>query len=391
MEFFNLFALWSGYRDNINLRKKEEMKIEIDEGKIIAKGDEGRKTIGRMSKIQLLAFALAFAASMMMVSVVHAEAINKDVSELTMKFLDRNDGVYEWTGEQIKPYVGFVNANGSSVGQDSLKITYGTNIELGKGTITVIGLGEEGTDWQYKWYGTKTFEFTITKTENHMGTITINGSYHDEFKFSKNLKKDIKETFYNLPDEIIKSIDKNDLKFISSDKNIFKINKNKNSITVTGVGIAYLSYTIPETAHYRECNGKIRIVSYPPDSNLIKSSNQPELGNSFRFGVTAGKGSKKCKTDFKCKVIFATNKNFKKSSIIKSYTLSKKEFNNQKIKRIKSKNFKKGKNFYVKTYTYKKLSDGRTMYGGVIVDKYKIAKNGRITSKILKWTDPCIK
>lgn len=365
--------------------------IKIDEEKVIKRSSTGAVSLSCI-KIHLTILIIFTLSMMIGIATSAAEPSKRNVSEITMRFLDNSNGIYEWTGEQIKPSVGFVDANGSSMGKDSLKIIYGANVEPGKGTITVTGLGDEGTDWQYRWYGTKTFEFEIVKAENHIATWAINGSYHDGFVFSKNVKNDIKE-IGGLPDESIKAIDKADLKFTVSDSKIFKLNKSKNSITVTGVGIAYLNFTIPETDHYKSCNGRIEIISYPPKTGYNSYWPVLKSGNGFKYGVTNGKSVGKSKTDFKCKVIIATNKNFKKSSIIKSYTLTKKEFNKQKMKTIKSKKFKKGKKFYVKTYTYKKLSDGKTMYGETDIIGFKISKKGRISSMDKRYNieDPCIK
>lgn len=367
---------------------------KIDEGKVLKRAGVGVAGLGHL-KIQILAVALIFAASMLMGVVANAaEPGKKDVSELTMRFLDGSNGVYAWTGEQIKPSVGFVNANGSSVGQDSLRVTYGNNVEPGKGTITVVGLGDEGTNWQYRWYGTKTFEFEIIKTNfSNNYTPGIYGFYYDDSVLCEDIKNSIKRSI-NFPNELINAVDKNDLKFKTSDKNIFKINKNKNSITATGVGIAYLDFVIPETNHYNSYNGQMMIVSFPPTPNMASIGFNLRK-NTFIYGPESYDSVKKCKNDFKCKVIIATNKNFKKSSIIKSYTLTKKQFIKQKAKSIKSKKFKKGKKFYVKTYTYKKLSDGRTMYGEGFISHYKINNKGELVDlnngKTTISIDPCIK
>lgn len=355
--------------------------------------------------LAVIAFLIAFTVfntCCLRVSATGYEAEVRDIQEVTIdwgpsdsKASDENIGVFEWTGEQIKPFVSIKDARGFSLIEGyEYSVSYGTNVEPGKGTITVMGLECNNSGYD-KWKGSKTFEFEIIKAENPLkdtgyadGENSINGVYHDNFVFCKNLKNEISETIdQSFTDEeygeigkkeLIDAVKKCNLNFKSGDKRIFKLNKSKNSVTVTGVGIAYLTFTIPETAHFESFDGKIGIISYPPRTNDIKYSIRLEKGNRFRFGVTSGKPVNKCKTDFKCKVVIATSKKFTKSSIVKSYTLTKKQFVKQKIKTIKSKKLKKGKSFYIKTYTYKKLSDGRIMYGSTNIDGYKVAKNGKI-------------
>lgn len=346
-------------------------------------------------------------ANVVNVNAMEYQREKRDVNEL---ILDLESNNFEYTGESIQPYPSVKDSSGmtSALKDIDFSVSYGSNIEPGKGTITITGLGSKGTG-SYEWYGTKTFEFTIDKAVNPLentdcslnenyeddevdwkkgyGYTGINFYYHDGFKICKNLKNEIISRYdnYNLPNNsnLIGIIKSSDLKFTSSNKNIFKVNKNKNSITATGVGIAYLNFTIPESSHYKEFKGRIRIISWPPSCNYVKYSKKLEKGNKFRYGVTYGKNTEKSKTSFKCKVIIAKSKKFTKSSIIKSYTLSNKAFSKQKITTIKSKKLKKNMTFYIKTYTYKKLSNGKTLYSGAYIYRYKVSKNGKITSKFI--------
>lgn len=373
------------------MKKLIKNKVNCVGGRV--HGGVGISTLPTFVSLALLlifAFLMVFEIE---VNAAETDITKRDVSELNIDFGDGSNGVYQWTGEQIKPLFNTIDSEGISWGEGvDYTVSYGENIEPGKGTITIIGLGDEGTG-DYNWYGTKTFEFTIEKATNPLvntgyknGKCVLSVTYHDNGKYLRDIKKYIYEDDF-LDNEMIKTIKNSNLKFTSSNKNIFKISDDKNSITVTGVGIAYLNFVIPETTHYKSFKGKMKVISYPPRADYSAYSMRLEKGNSFRFGVTCGLGSDECKTDFKCKIIIATSKTFKKSSIIKSYTLSKKEFNNQKIKRIKSKKFKKGQKFYIKNYTYSKLSDGRTIYGETIISKFKINKKGEIKSMKIDGED----
>lgn len=327
-----------------------------------------------------------------------------DVNEITIE-LTMDASEYKYTGKQIKPHV-LVTYKEALVMLENggLHISYGTNIEPGKGTVTITGTGASR-DWpEIEWYGTKTIEFEILKADNPLvntgfndGTNSTSSNYYDGYVIEKNVKKSIcdmcstdehgpyDKAAYN---EIVATIKKKNLNIKSSDKNIFKVNKDKNSITLTGVGIAYIKFTIPETKHYKAFKGKMKIISLPPEGFGYKYAFKPynkktKKENTFTYGVSCFKGSGKSKTNFKCKIILATNKKFTKSSIIKSYQLSKNEYNSNKVKRIKSNKIKKGKTFYLKQYTYIKLSSGETLYGYMDTFKYKINKKGKITNKLI--------
>lgn len=313
-----------------------------------------------MSIMMIAGFLLSIGAKE--VNAAEYQREKRNVNELTLA-LESNS--FEYTGESIQPYPSVKDSNGMSdaIEDRDFSVTYGSNVEPGKGTITITGLGASGKSYYYEWYGIKTFEFTITKADP-LNLCGLSG--HDEELILDLHNNDVanlnKELFIGKDVSLIRNI--KNKKYKSTNKNVFTIKNNK--MYSKGVGIAYLIVNIPETTHTLAKQFKFKVTVKPQlEYNGMVSRN----GKLYVY--FEDKDMAKSKTNFKYKINIYSKKSCNKKYLVKTKILS----NGKKVaKGYKQtiKGLKKGKNYWVKVSAYKKIDSKTTLDTGSIKTKIKI-------------------
>lgn len=258
------------------------------------------------------------------------------VIDLSKTIISLSRSSYNYTGSMIKPAVKVVYDGKTLSSGTDYTVSYVNNINAGTASVKITGKGN--------YEGTVTKSFTINRINNVItaSNYTKSTSASQNVSFTLNVKRNANAK----------------LSFKSNTKYVTVDAAGKVTIKRKYVGKATITITAAATQNYNAVAKKILIKVIPSKSALtgVKNSDSGKMTVRWKRNTT-GTGYY---------IQYSTDKNFKKSVV-------KKRINKNTILSVDFKGLKKGKTYYVRICTYKKVSGTNYYSNWSAVKKVKIS------------------
>ena len=229
-----------------------------------------------------------------------------------------------YTGKAQKPAVK-VTVSGKALSTDDYSVAYSNNKNAGTAKVVITGKG------------------------NYTGTV------EGTFVIKKAAQTIQKQTVYAYGKYVmVKASAKGKLTYTSSDKKVATVNKKSGFVTAKKPGKVQIKVTAAATANYKKGTGTITLIVVPATPTVQKVAAYKTKAIKVSYKKASGASG--------YQITYATNKSFKNA---KSVSVSSKKTS------AVIKNLKKGRNYYVKIRSYKKIG-GKKYYS--VYSKVKIVK-----------------
>lgn len=229
-----------------------------------------------------------------------------------------------YTGKAQKPAVK-VTVSGKALSTDDYSVAYSNNKNAGTAKVVITGKG------------------------NYTGTV------EGTFVIKKAAQTIQKQTVYAYGKYVmVKASAKGKLTYTSSNKKVATVNKKSGFVTAKKPGKVQIKVTAAATANYKKGTGTITLIVVPATPTVQKAAAYKTKAIKVSYKKASGASG--------YQITYATNKSFKNA---KSVSVSSKKTS------AVIKNLKKGKNYYVKVRSYKKIG-GKKYYS--VYSKVKTVK-----------------
>ena len=229
-----------------------------------------------------------------------------------------------YTGKAQKPAVK-VTVSGKALSTDDYSVAYSNNKNAGTAKVVITGKG------------------------NYTGTV------EGTFVIKKAAQTIQKQTVYAYGKYVmVKASAKGKLTYTSSDKKVATVNKKSGFVTAKKPGKVQIKVTAAATANYKKGTGTITLIVVPATPTVQKVAAYKTKAIKVSYKKASGASG--------YQITYATNKSFKNA---KSVSVSSKKTS------AVIKNLKKGRNYYVKIRSYKKIG-GKKYYS--VYSKVKTVK-----------------
>lgn len=229
-----------------------------------------------------------------------------------------------YTGKAQKPAVK-VTVSGKALSTDDYSVAYSNNKNAGTAKVVITGKG------------------------NYTGTV------EGTFVIKKAAQTIQKQTVYAYGKYVmVKASAKGKLTYTSSNKKVATVNKKSGFVTAKKPGKVQIKVTAAATANYKKGTGTITLIVVPATPTVQKADAYKTKAIKVSYKKASGASG--------YQITYATNKSFKNA---KSVSVSSKKTS------AVIKNLKKGRNYYVKVRSYKKIG-GKKYYS--VYSKVKTVK-----------------
>ena len=229
-----------------------------------------------------------------------------------------------YTGKAQKPAVK-VTVSGKALSTDDYSVAYSNNKNAGIAKVVITGKGN--------YTGKVESTFVIKKAAQTIQKQTV-------YAYSKYV--------------MVKASAKGKITYTSSDKKVATVNKKSGFVTAKKPGKVQIKVTAAATANYKKGTGTITLIVVPATPTVQKVAAYKTKAIKVSYKKASGASG--------YQITYATNKSFKNA---KSVSVSSKKTS------AVIKNLKKGKNYYVKIRSYKKIG-GKKYYS--VYSKVKTVK-----------------
>ena len=213
-----------------------------------------------------------------------------------------------YTGKEQKPAVK-VTVSGKTLSTDDYSVTYSDNKNAGTAKVVITGKGN--------YTGTVEGTFVIKKAAQTIQKQTV-------YAYSKYV--------------MVKAFAKGKITYTSSNKKVATVNKKSGFVTAKKPGKVQIKVTAAATANYKKGTGTITLIVVPATPTVQKAAAYKTKAIRVSYKKASGASG--------YQITYATNKSFKNA---KSVSVSSKKTS------AVIKNLKKGKKYYVKVRSYKKI------------------------------------
>lgn len=229
-----------------------------------------------------------------------------------------------YTGKAQKPAVK-VTVSGKALSTDDYSVAYSNNKNAGIAKVVITGKGN--------YTGKVESTFVIKKAAQTIQKQTV-------YAYSKYV--------------MVKASAKGKITYTSSNKKVATVNKKSGFVTAKKPGKVQIKVTAAATANYKKGTGTITLIVVPATPTVQKVAAYKTKAIKVSYKKASGASG--------YQITYATNKSFKNA---KSVSVSSKKTS------AVIKNLKKGKNYYVKIRSYKKIG-GKKYYS--VYSKVKTVK-----------------